>query len=117
METREMYQRAKRLSQLALGPVLLLLSLVTTSAWAEEALPWLRHDHFAISPGVRDVGHPIFGLYMMVFWLCVVIGIGVLAVMIYPIFAFRRSAGRKSSQFQESTALVVAWPVATFLIL
>src|SRR5690606_25764969 len=117
METREMYQRAKRLSQLALGPVLLLLSLVTTSAWAEEALPWRRPNQVNTTPGVTEVGHTIFGLHMMVFWLCVVIGLVVLAVMIYTIFAFRKSAGAKASQFHESTALEIAWTVVPFLIL
>jgi len=112
-----MYQRAKRLSQLALGPVLLLLSLVTTSAWAEEALPWRRPNQVNTTPGVTEVGHTIFGLHMMVFWLCVVIGLVVLAVMIYTIFAFRKSAGAKASQFHESTALEIAWTVVPFLIL
>lgn len=112
-----MYQRAKRLSQLALGPVLLLLSLVTTSVWAEEALPWRRPNQVNTTPGVTEVGHTIFGLHMMVFWLCVVIGLVVLAVMIYTIFAFRKSAGAKASQFHESTALEIAWTVVPFLIL
>lgn len=112
-----MYQRAKRLSQLALGPVLLLLSLVTTSAWAEEALPWRRPNQTNTTAGVTEVGHTIFGLHMLVFWLCVVIGLVVLAVMIYTIFAFRKSAGAQASQFHESTALEIAWTVVPFLIL
>lgn len=112
-----MYQKAKRLSQLALGPVLLLLSLVTTSAWAEEALSWRRPNQTNTTPGVTEVGHTIFGLHMMVFWICVAIGVIVLAVMIYTIFAFRKSTGAKAAQFHESTALEIAWTVVPFIIL
>lgn len=112
-----MYQRAKQLSQLALGPVLLLLSLVTTSAWAEEALPWRRPKQTNMTGGVTEVGHEIFGLHMLTFWICVVIGVAVLAVMIYTVVAFRKADGAKASQFHESTALELAWTVVPFLIL
>jgi cytochrome c oxidase subunit 2 len=54
---------------------------------------------------------------MMVFWLCVVIGLIVLAVMIYTIFAFRKSDGAQASQFHESTALEIAWTIVPFIIL
>lgn len=112
-----MYQKAKRLSQLALGPVLLLLSLVTTSAWAEEALPWRRPMQTNMSPGVTETGHLIFGLHMLTFWLCVVIGLVVFVVMLYTVVAFRKSNGAKASQFHESTTLEIAWTVVPFLIL
>lgn len=112
-----MYQRAKRLSQLALGPVLLLLSLITTSAWAEDALPWRRPKQVNLTPGVTDVGHLSFGLHMLTFWVCVVIGVVVFVVMAYTVLAFRKSKGAKASQFHESTTLEIAWTILPFVIL
>ena len=35
-----------------------------------------------MSPGVTEIGADIFELHMLIFWICVVIGIGVFGVML-----------------------------------
>jgi cytochrome c oxidase subunit 2 len=115
-----MYLKAKRLCRLALGPVLLLLSLFATSAWAgqaQQADEWRRPLQVNTTPGVTEVGHKIFDLHMLIFWICVWIGVITFGVMFYSIFAHRKSLGVKASNFHESTKLEIAWTVIPFLIL
>ena len=70
-----------------------------------------------MSPGVTEIGADIFELHMLIMWICVVIGVAVLAVMFYSIYAHRKSKGHQASQFHESTKVEVAWTVVPFLIL
>jgi cytochrome c oxidase subunit 2 len=113
METREMHSQAKRLYKLALSPVLLLLSLLSTGAWAEEAQRWQVN----MTPGVTEVGEKIFDLHMIVFWICVWIGVVVFGVMFYSVFTHRKSKGAKPADFHESTSVEIAWTVVPFVIL
>lgn len=105
--------QAKRLFQLALSPVLLALTLVSTGAWAEEGQRWQTN----MTTSVTEVGQKIYDLHMLVFWICVVVGIVVFAFLFYSIFAFRKSRGAKASNFHENTTLEVAWTVVPFIIL
>ncbi len=66
-----MHSQAKRLQKLALSPVLFLLSLLSSGAWAEEAQRWQVN----MSPGVTEVGAKIYDLHMTVIWICLVIGV------------------------------------------
>ncbi len=112
--------KAKRLCRLALGPVLLLISLIATSAWAaqaQQADEWRRPMQVNTTPGVTEVGHKIFDLHMLTFWICVWIGVITFGVMFYSIFAHRKSLGVKPSNFHESTKLEIAWTVVPFVIL
>lgn len=108
-----MLQQAKRLSKLALSPVLMLLSLSSTGAWAEQAQRWQTN----MSPGVTEVGAKIYDLHMLVFWICVVVGILVFGVMFYSVFAYRRERHKEPATFHENTRLEIAWTVVPFLIL
>jgi cytochrome c oxidase subunit 2 len=108
-----MHVGAKRLLKLALSPVLLLLSGISSTALAEEAQRWQTN----MAPGVTDVGAKIYDLHMIIFWICVVIGVAVFAAMFYSIFTHRKSLGAKASQFHESTTVEIAWTVVPFLIL
>jgi cytochrome c oxidase subunit 2 len=54
---------------------------------------------------------------MLVFWVSVVIGIGVFGVMFYSMFKHRKSKGHKAAQFHESTLVEVIWTVIPFVIL
>ena len=115
-----MYLKAKRLYRLALSPVLLLISLFATSAWAVEAQQaetWRHPMQVNTTPGVTEVGHKIFDLHMLTFWLCVWIGVITFSVMFYSIFTHRKSRGVKASDFHESTKLEITWTILPFLIL
>ena len=66
---------------------------------------------------ITDLGAEIYGLHMLIFWICVVIGIGVFGVMLYSIYAHRKSKGVEASQFHENTRVEIAWTVVPFIIL
>lgn len=70
-----------------------------------------------MSPGVTEVGGQIYDLHMLILGICVVIGIGVFAVMFYSIIYHRKSRGVTPAQFHESTTVEIAWTVIPFLIL
>ncbi|MFT5033708.1 MAG: cytochrome c oxidase subunit 2 [Bermanella sp.] len=108
-----MHSQAKRLLQLALSPVLLALTLLSTSAWAEEGQRWQTN----MTTSVTEVGQKIYDLHMLVFWICVVVGVVVFGFLFYSIFAFRKSKGAKASSFHENTTVEVAWTVVPFIIL
>jgi cytochrome c oxidase subunit II len=105
-----MCSEAKRLFRLALGPVLMLLSAAALAAGGEV-------NQVNMSPGVTDVGKEIYGLHMVIFWICTIIGVGVFGVMFYSIYAHRKSKGVTPATFHESTKVEIAWTVIPFFIL
>ena len=54
---------------------------------------------------------------MLIFWISVAIGVGVFGIMLYSIYAHRKSRGVKPSQFHEHTGVEIAWTVIPFFIL
>lgn len=74
-------------------------------------------DDINMPRSVTEVGQSIYGLHMLIFWICVVIGIAVFGVMFYSIYAHRKSRGVVPSQFHESTKVEIAWTVVPFFIL
>lgn len=101
---------AKRLCKLALGPVLLLMSVIAMAAGGEVS-------EFNMSPGVTEVGHKIYDLHMVILAICVVIGALVFGVMFYSIIYHRKSRGVTPATFHESTKVEIAWTVVPFFIL
>ncbi|MFT5691423.1 MAG: cytochrome c oxidase subunit 2 [Oceanicoccus sp.] len=108
-----MHLQAKRLSKLALSPVLLLLTMMSTVTWAEEAQRWQMN----LSPGVTEIGAKIYDLHMIALWICVWIGVVVFGVMLYSVLTHRKSKGAEPADFHESTSVEIAWTVVPFLIL
>ena len=100
----------RRFVKLALGPVLMLLALVSNVAWTAES-------KINMPAGVTSVGHSIYDLHMVILWICVVIGVAVFGVMFYSMYAHRKSRGVTPATFHESTQVEVAWTVIPFLIL
>lgn len=72
---------------------------------------------YNLTEGVTENSKTLYDLHMLVFWICVVIGVGVFAVMFYSIFKHRKSKGHKAAQFHESTLVEVIWTVIPFIIL
>ena len=104
---------AKRLVVPALGPVLALTSLFSSAVRAAEG----RVNEVNMSPGVTLVGQNIYDLHMIIFWICVIIGVLVFGVMFYSIFYHRKSRGVTPATFHESTKVEIAWTVVPFIIL
>lgn len=70
-----------------------------------------------LTPGVTPVSHDIYDLHMTIFWICVVIGLGVFGVMFYSIIHHRKSKGAKPAQFHEHLWLEISWSIIPLLIL
>jgi cytochrome c oxidase subunit 2 len=101
---------AKRLCKLALGPVLLLMSVLAMAAGGEVS-------EYNMAPGVTELGHRIYDLHMIILIICVVIGVLVFGVMFYSIYYHRKSRGAIPATFHESTKVEIAWTVVPFFIL
>lgn len=101
---------AKRLLKLALGPVLLLMSVLAMAAGGEVS-------EYNMDPGVTELGHRIYDLHMIILIICVVIGVLVFGVMFYSIYYHRKSRGAIPATFHESTKVEIAWTVVPFFIL
>ena len=95
--------------------------LVSLSSWSadkavvsDEAQRWATN----MTKGVTGVSNEIFDLHMLIFWICVVIGIVVFGIMFYSMINHRKSSsGAVASKFHESTALEILWTVIPTLIL
>jgi len=70
-----------------------------------------------LTKGVTDFSQEVYGLHMIVFWICVVIAALVFGAMIYSMFAHRKSRGVTAAQFSHSTKAEIIWTVIPILIL
>ena len=63
------------------------------------------------------VAQEIITLHDLIFWICVVIFVGVFGTMFYSLWKHRKSVGHQAVQFHENTAVEIIWTVIPFLIL
>jgi cytochrome c oxidase subunit 2 len=82
--------------------------LATGSAFADE---------FNMRPGVTEISRSIYDLHMLIFWICVVIGVVVFAALFWSVFRHRKSRGAVAANFHESTNLEILWTAVPLLIL
>ncbi|MCJ8170580.1 cytochrome c oxidase subunit II [Atopomonas sediminilitoris] len=68
-------------------------------------------------PGVTDISQSVFDLHMIIFWICVAIGVVVFGVMFWSMLIHRRSSGQQPAHFHESTSVEVLWTVLPLVIL
>jgi cytochrome c oxidase subunit 2 len=66
---------------------------------------------------VTEVARDIFGLHMLIFYICVAIFVAVFGVMFYSIFAHRKSKNYEPAQFSHSTSVEIVWTIVPFIIL
>lgn len=67
--------------------------------------------------GVTELSREIYGLHMLILWVCVAIAVAVFGVMIYSIATFRKSKGAVSANFDHNTKAEVIWTVIPVVIL
>jgi len=72
---------------------------------------------YNLQPPVTPIARQIIDLHSFIFWICVVIFVGVFGVMFYSIFKHRKSVGHVAQQFHENTTVEIVWTVIPFLIL
>ena len=59
---------------------------------------------FNMTSGVTPISHEIYTLHMLIFYVCVVIGVIVFGVLIYSLVEHRKSKGEKPADFHSSLA-------------
>lgn len=84
-------------------------ALVVSPAHAEWTLN--------MTSGVTDMAGELFDLHMLIFWICVVIGVGVFGMMLYSVIVHRKSRGFEAAHFHESTIVEIVWTTIPFIIL
>jgi cytochrome c oxidase subunit 2 len=68
--------------------------------------------------GVTKISGEIYDLHMLIFWICVAIGVVVFGVMIYAIVKFRKSQGAVAdTTMVHSTKAEIIWTVVPVMIL
>ena len=70
-----------------------------------EALadPW----EWYFPPANTAIARQIVSLHDFIFWICVVIFVGVFGTMFYALFKHRKSVGHQAAQFHENTLVEV----------
>lgn len=70
-----------------------------------------------LTRGVTEISQEIYDLHMVIFWICVAIGILVFGVMLWSVIYHRKSRGAKAHNFHESLLVEIAWTIVPFVIL
>jgi len=83
------------------------------------ALPAVAYESsYNLPVGVTPVSRDVYRLHMLIFWVCVAIGVVVFGAMIYSLVKFRRSKGAVADQsLLHSTKVEVIWTILPFFIL
>ena len=88
-------------------------ALLAAPAAAEGPTRW----EWYFQPPATGVARTITDLHDYIFWICVVIFVGVFGTMFWALWKHRKSVGHQASQFHENTMVEVIWTVIPFLIL
>ena len=89
-----------------LGATLLLVSGMAQSDW-----------QLNLTEGVTEISREVYGMHMMVLWICVAIGVVVFGAMFYSILNHRKSKGATPATFHESVLAEISWTIVPFVIL
>ena len=94
-------------ARLSLAAMMSLFSVAAFAAASDINMP----------VGVTPISKEVYGLHMLIFWICCVIGAAVFAVMFYSMFKHRKSKGAKAADFHESTTVEIIWTAVPLFIL
>ena len=71
-----------------------------------------------MTQGVTEISREIYKLHMLIFWVCVIIGIVVFGVMIWSLVKFRKSQGAVAdTTMVHNTKVEIVWTVIPVAIL
>ena len=70
-----------------------------------------------MTPGVSETSHAVYQLHMLIFGICVVIGIIVFGAMAYAMVKFRKSKGAVAATWSHNTKAELVWTVVPIVIL
>lgn len=92
------------------------LVLATSSALPVAVYSAEKSD-YNMPVGATEVSQSIFDLHMLIFWICVVIGVIVFSIMFWSLWKYRKSKGAVAADFDDNFWLEVGWTVAATLVL
>ena len=95
------------LKKLSILISLYILGPTSYAGWLDLNLP----------KGVTDISNEVYGLHMLILYICIGIGVVVFGAMFWSIWAHRKSRGVKPATFHESTKLEFIWTIVPFAIL
>src|SRR5690606_8747260 len=83
------------------------------------ATPWaaLADWELNMTRGVTPLSRDVYDLHMLIYWVCVAIGVVVFGVMLWSIIHHRKSKGATAAQFHHNTTAEIVWTVIPILIL
>ena len=90
--------------------ILILLYILGSNSYAG----WLDLN---MPKGVTDISNEVYGLHMLILYICIGIGVVVFGAMFWSIWAHRKSRGVTPATFHESTKLEFIWTIVPFAIL
>ena len=79
--------------------------------------PRVMADQLNMPRGVTEISQSIYDLHMLIFWICVVIGVVVFGALFWSVYWHRKSRGVTPATFHESTRLELVWTAVPLLIL
>jgi cytochrome c oxidase subunit 2 len=92
-------------------------AISATALAALWSVPAMAAWTLNLREGVTELSREIYGLHMLILWICVVIAVAVFSVMIYSIATFRKSKGAVPATFEHNTKAEIIWTVIPVMIL
>lgn len=91
------------------------LSAVFVQAQHEEEVS--KNTILNMPTGVSTISHEIYDLHMLIFWVCVIIGVGVFGAMLWAMYFHRKSIGHKAENWHEHLGVELVWTIVPIFIL
>lgn len=95
----------------------LALAAFTPVLFAQEAAEEGSNTILNMPVGVTSVANKVYDLHMLIFWICVIIGVIVFGAMFWAMYFHRKSRGHQAEHWHESLKAEIAWTVVPFIIL
>lgn len=96
-----------RLTSLLVGAIALFTATIASA----------QPSQLNLTRGATDISRQVYDLHMLVFYICVAIGVVVFTAMFISIVLHRKSRGVKPAKFHDNVKVEIAWTVIPFLIL
>ena len=84
-------------------------ALLISSSFVAVTLYANEKTDYNMPVGVTEVSSKIFDLHMLIFWICVVIGIIVFSIMFWSLWKYRKSKGAVAADFDDNFWLDDCW--------
>jgi cytochrome c oxidase subunit II len=95
------------------------LALLTMSGFSIQAAEQEASSTTVLNmpTGVSTISHQIYDLHMLIFWVCVIIGIGVFGAMLWAMYFHRKSIGHEAENWHEHLGVELVWTIVPIFIL